>query len=90
MENPAAYCRTYDTEDEVNVKAYPNPTTDDITLTVSGSTQFEHTLRVISTVGAEMENRTFEGPSTTIDMRNYRTGIYMVSVDGVVVRVIRN
>ena len=79
-----------DTEDEVNVKAYPNPTTDDITLTVSGSTQFEHTLRVISTVGAEMENRTFEGPSTTIDMRNYRTGIYMVSVDGVVVRVIRN
>ena len=41
-------------------------------------------------MGVEMESRTFDGPSTTIDMQGYQRGNYMVSVDGVVVRVIRN
>ena len=79
-----------DDEQSVSVKAYPNPTTEGVTVTVLGSTQYEHTLRVISTVGVEKEYRTFTGNSTTIDMRDYQSGTYMVSVDGVVVRVIRN
>ncbi len=79
-----------DDEQNVNVKAYPNPTTEGVTLTIVGSTQYEHTLRVISTVGVEKEYRTFTGNNTTIDMSDYQSGTYMVSVDGVVVRVIRN
>ena len=79
-----------DDEQNVNVKAYPNPTTEGVTVTVAGSTQYEHTLRVISTVGVEKEYRSFMGNSTTIDMSGYQSGTYMVSVDGVVVRVIRN
>ena len=79
-----------DDEQNVNVKAYPNPTTEGVTVTIVGSTQYEHTLRVISTVGVEKEYRTFTGNNTTIDMSDYQSGTYMVSVDGVVVRVIRN
>jgi hypothetical protein len=37
-----------------------------------------------------MESSTFEGMSTTIDMSGFQRGNYMVSVDGVVVRVVRN
>ena len=45
---------------------------------------------MVNTVGIEMESRTFEGETTTIDMQSYPRGNYMVSVDGMVVRVIRN
>ncbi len=79
-----------DDEQTVSVKAYPNPTTDGITVTVNGSTEWIHTLRVLSTVGVVMENRTFEGVTTSVDMRSYPNGTYMVIVDGVVVRVVRN
>lgn len=71
------------------VAAYPNPTTEDVSITISGSDTFSHTLRVISTLGSEMECRTFEGNSTTIDMRGYHRGNYIVNVDGLVVRVIK-
>ena len=74
----------------VKVSAYPNPTAENVNVVVSGSNTTTHLLRVISTVGVEMESRTFEGPSTTIDMQSYQRGNYVVSVDGVVVRVIRN
>ncbi|MBP5541475.1 MAG: hypothetical protein J6X88_07500 [Bacteroidales bacterium] len=78
-----------DGEQEVTVTAYPNPTTAKVTVTVEGSQVFDHTLRVMSSVGVEMENRTFEGATTAIDMQGYQSGTYMVSVDGVVVRVIK-
>ena len=74
----------------VKVSAYPNPTAENVNVVVSGSNTFTHLLRVINTMGVEMESRTFDGPSTTIDMQGYQRGNYMVSVDGVVVRVIRN
>ena len=79
-----------DDEQTVSVTAYPNPTTDGVTITVDGGTEWVHTLRVLSTVGVEKESRTFEGFTTTVDMRGYAKGAYMVIVDGVVVRVVRN
>ncbi len=79
-----------DSEDQLEVSAWPNPTRERVNVSVRGSMQDVHTLRVISTVGVEIESRTFEGDSTVIDMSGYQQGNYMVSVDGVVVRVIRN
>ena len=79
-----------DEDQAVTVNAYPNPTTESVNVTINGSDVNTHTLRVISTLGAEMESRTFEGQNTTIDMRAYQHGSYMVNVDGIVVRVIRN
>ena len=79
-----------DGDQTATVKAYPNPTTESVNVTINGSDINTHTLRVISTLGAEMENRTFEGSNTTIDMRAYQHGSYMVNVDGIVVRVIKN
>ena len=78
-----------DDEQTVSVTAYPNPTTDDVTITVDGTTERSHTLRVMSTVGVEMVSRTFEGSTTSVDMRSYATGTYMVIVDGVAVRVVK-
>jgi len=75
---------------EVSVNVFPNPTSNNVTVTVSGSLQPMHTLRILNTVGVEMERRTFEGENTVVDMRGYQRGNYMVTVDGVVVRVIRN
>lgn len=72
------------------IMAYPNPTSESVTVAVSGSRTDTHLMSVINTMGVEMESRTFEGDNVTIDMRGYQKGNYMVSVDGMVVRVIRN
>jgi hypothetical protein len=79
-----------DEDQAVTVSAYPNPTTESITLNIEGSRASCHTLQVVNTLGVMVEHRTFEGTSTTIDMQSYQRGNYMVSVDGIVVRVIRN
>lgn len=79
-----------DGEQGVKVNIWPNPTTKNVSVTVSGSNEITHTLRVINTMGIEMESRTFDGIITTIDMSGYQRGNYIVSVDGVVVRVVRN
>ena len=79
-----------DNEQSVSVKAYPNPTTERVTIAISGSTEPIHKLRIINNLGVEMESITFEGDSTVINMSNYQQGNYMVTVDGAVVIVIRN
>ncbi len=78
-----------DESPSITVSAYPNPTTDNVNVTIDGSAANSHILRVISMMGAEIESRNFEGTTTTLDMRNYQLGNYMVSVDGMVVRVIK-
>jgi hypothetical protein len=72
------------------VNAYPNPTVDNVTITIEGSENIVHTFRVISTLGVEMARGAFEGESFTIDMQGYQHGNYMVNVDGNVIRVIKN
>lgn len=74
----------------VTVNAYPNPTSESVTISIEGSDATVHTLSIISTMGVEMLRGTFEGTSVTVDMQSYPRGSYMVAVDGMVVRVIRN
>lgn len=79
-----------DEDGNISMDVFPNPTTDRVTVTVNGSQQTTHTLRILNTLGVELESGTFEGDITTIDFSRYQRGSYMVSVDGTVVRVIRN
>ncbi len=72
------------------VAAHPNPTVDNVTITIDGSESFIHTYTVVSTLGVEMMRGAFEGNHFTIDMRSFQHGNYMVNVDGNVVRVIKN
>ncbi|MBQ4033509.1 MAG: T9SS type A sorting domain-containing protein, partial [Paludibacteraceae bacterium] len=48
-----------------------------------------HTLQIVNMAGVEVLNTTFEGASTRIDLANFQEGTYMVSVDGIVVKVIK-
>ena len=60
-----------------------------MTLRVNGSAARTHTLRVMSVMGLTIENRVFEGNETKVNMRGLQAGNYVVSVDGIVVRVIK-
>lgn len=78
-----------DNTSSASVSAYPNPVTDRVNILVEGSTSRHHTIRVMSVMGLTLVDGTFEGNSTTIDLSGYQTGNYVVSVDGIVVRVIK-
>ena len=77
-------------EEPVSVKMYPNPTAGEVSVTITNATSVNHTLRVTNTAGVVLEDHAFEGNTTTIDMSRYQRGSYIVSIDGNVVRVIRN
>ena len=70
--------------------AYPNPTTGEVTIRIDNATTVEHTIILLNMMGVQMEERTFNGNSVNLDLSGYQRGSYMVSVDGMVVRVIRN
>lgn len=76
---------------KATLTVYPNPTTDAVTVIFNNEkTRGEgHTLRVMNMVGAEMEHSTFQGERTMIELSEYPSGQYMVSVDGVVVKLIK-
>jgi hypothetical protein len=74
---------------QTTVSAYPNPTTQAVNVTIANSNASVHTVRVMNVMGVTVENTTFDGDSTTIDMSNMANGSYTVSVDGIVVRVIK-
>jgi hypothetical protein len=71
------------------VRVSPNPVVTNAQITIEGSESIEHNLRVVNIMGNEVEVRTFNGNSTTINMDAYPTGRYIISVDGIVVNVIR-
>ena len=71
------------------VSAFPNPATDFVTVSIEGSEAQSHTLQIVNMAGVEVLNTTFEGASTRIDLANFQEGTYMVSVDGIVVKVIK-
>ena len=75
---------------DVTVTAYPNPTSEKLTLSILNSSIDTHQMRVMNSVGVELERRIFDGISTTIDMGDYQRGSYIVVVDGYVLRVVRN
>lgn len=76
-------------QQNVQVKAYPNPVVTTTTVTIEGSENWNHSLRVVNLTGVEVLNTTFEGNETTVDMNGYVTGNYMISVDGIVVKVMK-
>lgn len=71
------------------VSAYPNPATDQINIQVEGSAMPIHSLRVMSIMGLTIVSSTFEGNSTSIDLNGWQVGNYIVSVDGIVARIIK-
>lgn len=71
------------------VSVYPNPASDLANITVSNSRTATHSLRVMSIMGVEMVNTTFNGDTYQLNLGNLANGSYTVSVDGIVVRVIK-
>ena len=78
-----------ETRQKVAINVWPNPTSESVNVNISNENP-THILRILNTVGLEMEHRTFDGESTRVDMSDYPRGSYMLSIDGTVVRVIRN
>lgn len=73
----------------VTVHAYPNPVITTTTVTIENSESNEHDLRIVNLKGVEMFNTKFQGNKTVVDMNGYLQGYYMISVDGVTVKVLK-
>ena len=73
-----------------SVYSYPNPTSGKVRVAVEGSASSTHELRVLNAMGVVIENVTFTGNSTSIDLSAYKHGSYILTVDGKVTRVIKN
>lgn len=74
---------------KVSVSVYPNPVERRTTIGIENSDHFTHTLRVMNVLGMTLVNTTFNGDSTELDLSSFGNGSYTVSVDGIVVRVIK-
>lgn len=73
----------------VTVSATPNPVIDFVTISIEGSEAQNHTLKIVNMSGVEVFSTTFEGESTRVDMTGFQQGNYVVSVDGVTAKVIK-
>jgi len=71
------------------VRAYPNPVVNSTTVTIENSIEWIHNIRIVNLMGVEVMNDTFEGDKTSVEMGNYPQGNYMISVDGIVVKVMK-
>ena len=76
-------------EEGTYVKAWPNPTSGVTTVSIYGSHAEEHMLKVHNTTGVEVISKSFIGKSTKVDLTQYPQGQYMVSVDGIVIKVVK-
>lgn len=73
----------------VTVSATPNPVIDFVTISIEGSEAQNHTLKIVNMSGVEVFSTTFEGNSIRVDMTSYQQGNYVVNVDGVTAKVIK-
>ena len=73
----------------VRVRAYPNPVIDKTNVVIENASEWNHNLRIVNLMGVEMMTTTFEGNETSVEMGNYPQGNYMISVDGIVVKVMK-
>ena len=71
------------------VRAYPNPVVNTTTVAIENSLEWNHNLRIVNLMGVEVMNTTFEGNETNVEMSGYPQGNYMISVDGIVVKVMK-
>jgi len=74
---------------KATVKAFPNPVVNTTTVTIENSENWEHNLRIVNLTGVEMFRTTFEGNETVVSMDGFVQGNYMISVDGIVVKVMK-
>ena len=79
----------YKSDKPAKVRAYPNPVVSTTTVTIEGSDHYEHTLRIVDLMGSEVMTSHFEGDETTVEMSDCPQGNYMISVDGIVVKVMK-
>ena len=75
-------------EDSVFLYTYPNPTTDNVNVTVSNE-RTTHVLSVMNVMGQVIFTTKFEGENYDIDLSGYANGSYTITVDGATVRVIK-
>ena len=75
--------------DDTKVNVAPNPVISTATVTIENSKKTEHDLQITHLNGWIVEQNTFEGDRTTIDMSGCMVGQYMITVDGIVVKVIK-
>ena len=71
------------------VSTYPNPTTDQVSIRIEGSQMPIHTIQVMSIMGLPILNTTFEGNTASINLEGYQAGHYIVSIDGITTRIIK-
>ena len=71
------------------VRAYPNPVVTTTTVTIENSNEWNHNIRIVNLMGMEVLQTTFEGNETSVEMTGYPQGNYMISVDGIVVKVMK-
>ena len=71
------------------VKVYPNPVISEATVSVENSDNMTHDLSIVSLSGVEMLTTTFEGDQTVVNMNSYSPGSYLITVDNVVVKVLK-
>ena len=84
-------CRKYfaDAEAPLSITAYPNPTADCATITLGYDDGSEHQLSVINTVGKVVFSVSFVGKSAVVNFANMVASTYIVSVDGMEIKVIK-
>jgi hypothetical protein len=74
---------------QVIVRAYPNPVVNNTTVTIENSEETNHILRVVNISGVEVLRTNFEGNETMVEMSDFVQGNYMISVDGITVKVLK-
>ena len=74
---------------KATVKAFPNPVVNTTVVSIENSENYEHSLRIVNLTGVEMFRTTFEGNETVVRMDGFVQGNYMISVDGIVVKVMK-
>ena len=75
--------------EETTVSAFPNPTTDRVSISLSNSPNFNHSLVIMNVMGMTVMNIPFTGNDIDIDLRGLPDGSYTVIVDGLTTRVIK-
>ena len=74
---------------EINLSAYPNPTSDFTTVELSYDNGEEHVLNVYNSAGGAVLSAKFRGVKTVINLAYLPSATYDVNVDGMDVKVIK-
>lgn len=67
--------------------AYPNPVIDMVTIEGSKALEF---VTIVNMVGQEIEKRTVQGNSVTIDISTYKKGIYIIATKEKAIRIVKD